>query len=134
MPAATVQLHDVRDAEAFVAAVAARILDRHNIRLGHHDREDLHAEGLEIMLQLARAYTPSHAAKRDEWATFSGYAAGMLPNRLMDVLRRRGSRPRRPDGSRGWVPRNVVSLDVVRERPGWDERATCDWRGFTAAA
>lgn len=116
-----VELHDVRDTERFVTAIVDELLRSKGLRLSFHEREELEAEGLAIMCELARRYTPHHQARREDW-NFSGYAQSMLPKRLIDVLRRNGTRTRDPKtGKRGWKPRTVESLDRLMEAPAFDE-------------
>jgi hypothetical protein len=74
--AAPVALHDVKDVEAFVRAT----IRRSGIQLGLEEREELVAEGICILFELARRYVPKPPAGR-----FSGYAAQFLPRRLGDA-------------------------------------------------
>lgn len=117
---ATVELHNVADAEGFVAA-AVRDL---GLVLTFHDREDLEAQGLVIMLDLAAAYTPTHAGKRADWSTFSGYAASLLPKRLLSAWHKQAGHRRTRDaaGRRGWDYRGHESLNQLMDAPAFDAR------------
>jgi hypothetical protein len=74
-------LHDILDCESFVAANIQRsgviLRDR-------HEREDLLAEGLVILLELASRYEP-HRAGYAKAGSFAGYAAKFLPGRMRDA-------------------------------------------------
>lgn len=74
-------LYDILDAESFVAANIARsgviLRDR-------HEREDLLAEGLTILLELASRYEP-HRVGYAKAGSFAGYAAKFLPGRMRDA-------------------------------------------------
>lgn len=76
-----VALHDIKDAESFVAANIARsgviVRDR-------HEREDLLSEGITILLELAARYEP-HRAGYAKAGSFAGYAAKYLPGRMRDA-------------------------------------------------
>lgn len=125
---ATVELHDVRDAEAFCAAVVAGL----GLRLGHHDREDLEARALEEMLMLARRYRPAHQSKG--WPSFSSYAGDMLPKRVLTTWHKQQGHRRTRDrttGARGWDYGGVASLDALMAAPAFDEAgAVTDWARF----
>jgi hypothetical protein len=75
--ATTVAMHDVRDAEGFVAAA----IQRSGIRLAPAEREELIAEGLAIMCDLANRFE-AHRAGYQQQGRFSGYAAAYLPKRM----------------------------------------------------
>ncbi len=79
--ATSVALHDIKDAEGFVAANIHRsgVLVRDT-----HEREDLIAEGLTILLELAGRYEP-HRAGYAKAGSFAGYAARFLPGRMRDA-------------------------------------------------
>lgn len=83
MIATTVALYDIQDAEGFVAASIQRSrIILHNAQ----EREDLIAEGLAILCELADRYQP----RRDGYAragSFAGYAAAYLPKRMQDAYR-----------------------------------------------
>jgi hypothetical protein len=115
-----VQLHDVEDAEAFVA-VTVRTL---GLALSHHDREDLGMAGLEVMLELAVRYRPAHHAKRGGWS-FSSYAGELLPRRLLTHWHKQQGHRRTRDaaGKRGWDYRATASLDGLMAAPEFNESA-----------
>ncbi|MFP5356241.1 MAG: hypothetical protein ACLGIK_14025 [Gemmatimonadota bacterium] len=81
MLATSIRLHDVKDAEAFVAANVQRsgVIVRDT-----HEREDLIAEGLVILCELADRYEP-HRAGYEKAGSFAGYAAKFLPGRMRDA-------------------------------------------------
>ena len=83
MIATTVAMHDIRDAEGFCAYT----IRKSRIRLTPDQHEELLAEGLCILAELAAKY--DH--QRDGYAqagTFSGYAGMLLPKRLDDAWHR----------------------------------------------
>jgi len=107
-----VALHDVKDASAFVHAT----INRSRIVLTLAEREDLHAEGMAIMVKLARDYQP-HIAGHDHEGRFSGYAAMYLPRKLGDVWHRNHPEHQlrtQDDGKRRWeYSERAVSLDAL---------------------
>jgi len=78
-----IRLYDIDDAEAFVFATLKRFEVAVGFSLPDHEREDLAAEGLAILCDLAKRYEP-HRAGYAQPGRFSGYAAGVLPRRLGD--------------------------------------------------
>lgn len=78
-----VSLHDVDDVEAFVQAT----LNASGIQFPEDEREELVAEGLAIMVKLAKAYQPRRGDHQQD-GRFSGYAAMYLPRRLSDAWHR----------------------------------------------
>jgi hypothetical protein len=79
--ATTIQLFDINDAEGFIAA---NIHKSGVIVKDTHEREDLLAEGLTILLELARKYEP-HRPGYQHAGSFAGYAAKYLPGRMRDA-------------------------------------------------
>lgn len=77
----SVALHDIKDAESFVAANIQRsgVIVR-----DVHEREDLLAEGITILLELYAAYEP-HREGYAQPGSFAGYAARFLPGRMRDA-------------------------------------------------
>ena len=73
------QLHDVRDAEAFVAAIA----NRSQLELGPDDDEDLRQYLLAELWLLSVRYEPSRNR------AFSAYAVAILRRRAVDWQRQR---------------------------------------------
>lgn len=89
---ATLQLHDVKDVQAFVHATItkwehANRAKNSNFRLTHDERDELVAEGLLIMVRLADRYQPRLPGYKTD-GTFSGYAAAFLPRKLGDAWHR----------------------------------------------
>ncbi|MCA1572673.1 MAG: hypothetical protein LC798_20735 [Chloroflexi bacterium] len=76
-----IRLHDIRDAEGFVAAN----IHKSRIILSADEREDLLAEGLAILCDLARKYEP-HRPGYAHAGSFAGYAAKYLPGRMRDAF------------------------------------------------
>jgi hypothetical protein len=77
----TVCLHDILDAESFVAANIAK---SRVILRDQHEREELLAEGLAILLELSVRYKP-HMDGYKRAGSFAGYAAAYLPGRMRDA-------------------------------------------------
>jgi hypothetical protein len=75
-------LLDIRDPRGFVAATIAKS----GVRLSREERDDLIAEGLAILCDLARKFEPQRAGY-SQAGRFSGYAAAYLPLRLHDAYR-----------------------------------------------
>ena len=76
------QLHDVRDSEAFVAAIA----NRSQLELGPDDDEDLRQFLLTELWHLGVRYEPSRNR------AFSAYAVAILKRRAVDWQRQRFGR------------------------------------------
>jgi hypothetical protein len=113
MLATSVRLHDIEDAEGFVAATVQRA----GLELGAAEHEELIAEGICILYELADRYEPH----RDGYAhagTFSGFAAQFLPRRLGDAWHRNNPHHHRiagEDGKRRWHYEDPpLSLDHLR--------------------
>lgn len=75
-------LHDVRDAEAFASAV----IDRSNLSLRWHEREDLLAYLLATAWELSLAFDPGRGA------SFSAFAGAALRRHVVDWQRKRFGR------------------------------------------
>lgn len=76
-----VPLHDIADAAAFVAAN----IQRSGVLLHDRDeRDDMQAEGLAILCELARKFEP-HRVGYAQAGSFAGYAAKYLPGRMRDA-------------------------------------------------
>lgn len=73
------QLHDLRDAEAFVAAIA----NRSELDLSWSDREDLEQFLLETCWELSLRYDPTQNR------SFSAFAVAILKRRVFDWQRSR---------------------------------------------
>lgn len=83
MIATTVALRDIADAEGFVAAT----IHRSGVILrDSQEREDLMAEGLAILCELAQRYEPHRAGYTND-GSFAGYASMFLPKRMQDAYR-----------------------------------------------
>jgi RNA polymerase sigma factor (sigma-70 family) len=80
---ATLRFHDVRDATAFVAAIAAKS----SLRLGYHDAEDLRQYLLVELWKLSERYEP-------RGVSFSTVAGATLRKRVVDWQRQRFGRTR----------------------------------------
>lgn len=128
MLATSVALMDIADVEGFVAAT----LKRSGIRFTPDEHEDLMAEGLAILYQLAQQWQPRMPGHQQD-GRFSGYAAMMLPKRLTDAwhkMHREHTRLRSP-GKRQWVyGEPAVSLDAVNARRDDFGESIGDTRGF----
>lgn len=101
-----VALQDILDVDAFVN----RAINRTGLVLGADERDELEAEGLRIMLELAAAW--------DGAGTFRGYAAAYLGRRLLSAWHQMhpGEHVRRrvPGGGRRWEYRPpVVSFEQL---------------------
>ena len=113
MRATPIRLDDIEDVHGFVA----NCLSRTGIYFGEADeREDLIAEGVCILYELARAYEPRRAGYAQA-GRFSGFAAQFLPRRLGDAWHKRHPNHRRvagEDGKRRWVYQDApISLEAV---------------------
>lgn len=110
-----ISLHDVVDVEAFVNAT----LNKSELGFLPAEREDLVAEGIALMVDLAQRYTP-HRAGYAQPGRFSGYAAAFLPKRLGDAWHRLHEEHRYVTdpvtGKRDWhYDQPVVSLNALVE-------------------
>lgn len=95
-----IALHDIEDVEGFVNAT----LNASGIDFQAWEREDLVAEGLVILFELASKFEP-HRPGYQQAGRFSGYAAAFLPKKLGDAWHR--GRPEHryvtgEDGKRRW--------------------------------
>lgn len=95
-----IALFDIADVEGFVNAT----LNASGIDFQTWEREDLVAEGLVILFELARRFEP-HRAGYASAGRFSGFAACYLPKKLGDAWHR--NRPEHryvtgEDGKRRW--------------------------------
>lgn len=131
---APIALHDIANCEAFVQ----RTIDRSQIRYSPQEREELLAEGLTILFELAGKYKPLQARPGidKQPGRFSGYAAMFLPRRLGDAWHRWHPEHRYltdpQTGERGWCyGQPMLSLDAVTDpaRAGAGERALLHARG-----
>lgn len=108
------RVYDIEDAERFVAATVRKKL----IKLRNKDeRDEMNAEGMVILFDLARRYDPSkerpntkpgHVCKTVRCCkpSFAGYASRLLPPKLLDAWH--AHHPEhllrtQPDGSRKYV-------------------------------
>jgi hypothetical protein len=119
-----VAILDIANAEAFVQ----RTIDASGIQYSPHEREELLAEGLAILFELARKYNPGCGGRDASNSRFSGYAAMFLPRRLGDAWHRWHPEHRYvtdpTTGKRGWrYDRPTISLDGLAER---DEEDNAD--------
>lgn len=120
MLATPIKLHDIDDVHGFVAGC----LGKTGIYFAASDeREDLIAEGVCILYELARSYEPRRAGYAQA-GRFSGFAAQFLPRRLGDAWHKRHPNHRRvagEDGKRRWVYQDApVSLDQFLFEHSWD--------------
>lgn len=119
--ASGLQLHDIDDVEGFVIGC----LNRSGIQSSPDEREDLIAEGICILYELARRYEPKREG-HTKAGRFSGFAAQFLPRRLGDAWHAKNPHHfRAPDetGKRRWqYLEQPVSLDTLlnerRDRNG----------------
>lgn len=79
----TTSLYDVDDIESFVAAS----LTRSHIIYNRDEHDELIAEGITILYELAARYQP-HMPGYQHPGRFSGYAAALLPRRMQDAYYR----------------------------------------------
>jgi len=120
--ATTVQLHDIDDVEGFVCAT----IERSGIQAPDHEREELIADGIRIVYDLAAKFEP-HRAGYKQPGRFSGYAAQFLPRRLGDAWHSRNAEHVRivnEDGRRSWAYRDKpISLEqyLAPARPGQEQ-------------
>jgi hypothetical protein len=126
MSARPVPVWDIEDTVSFVQATVRRKL----IKVRTHDEfEEMVAEGLVILFDLARRYDPAretpsskpgHVCKTERCCkpSFAGYAAMLLPPKLLDAWH--SHHPEhllrtQPDGSRKWTYlKEACSLDDTR--------------------
>ncbi len=113
-----VALHDIRDVNMFVR----NALDKAPVTLGTQEFEELVAEGLAILYELAKEYEP-HRAGYERAGSFAGYASVFLSHRLTDAWHRSHAEHRyitvtEDDGTqrRAWeYLKRTVSFDAQRE-------------------
>lgn len=80
---ATTSLLDIDDVEGFVA----RCLVNSRVRCTRDEHDELLAEGITILYELANRYEP-HRPGYSTPGRFSGYAASLLPRRMQDAYYR----------------------------------------------
>lgn len=103
MLATHVKLHDIADIEGFVC----KTIEKSGLRphLEESEREELIADGICILYELAERYEP-HRAGYATSGRFSGYAAQFLPRRLGDTWHAKHPEHRRiadeATGKRRW--------------------------------
>lgn len=121
MLATTVQLHDIDDVEGFVCAT----IERSGIQAPEHEREELIADGIRIIYDLAERFEP-HRPGYSQPGRFSGYAAQFLPRRLGDAWHSRNAEHVRvvnEGGKRSWAFRErPISLDQYLAPPAPEEQ------------
>lgn len=78
-----VAIHDIADAEGFVAAT----IERSGVKPSPAEYEELLAEGLAILYDLAAKFEP-HREGYESPGRFSGFAAQFLPRKLGDAWHR----------------------------------------------
>lgn len=76
------QVHDIKDVEAFVRGTIAKWIRATHARLTPDEFDELTAEGLVIVTQMERRYQPGHGGADPATSRFSGYCAQFLPNKL----------------------------------------------------
>ena len=110
-----IELHDIHDSRAFVAAEIRKV----NLQLTIDERDELIQAGMQRLIRMARDYRPGIGGRDAAGSRFSGFAAQWLPRKLSDEYHRlKGFKLRTlPDGSRAWnydepVP---VSLQALIE-------------------
>lgn len=93
-----VGIWNVRDAEGFVGDT----IRKSRLRLGRDEHDELLAEGITILCELAAAWKPRLDGYQQD-GTFSGFAGYFLPRRLQDAYYRMHPEHqlrRSPDGER----------------------------------
>jgi hypothetical protein len=104
------QLYDIADVEAFTRGT----LYKSGLALEHEEQEELVAEGICILYQLAEHYEP-HRNGYASAGCFSGFAAVFQPRRLGDVWHSRHPEHRyrtTENGKRAWeYSKGPVTLD-----------------------
>lgn len=124
---AKVALYDIDDVESFVCAT----IEKSGLRahLSESEREDLIAEGLRILYDLAARFEP-HRPGYDQAGRFSGFAAQFLPRRLGDAWHSWHPEHRRitdEDGKRRWhYSSSPLSLDQLLAPAG--DSTNCESR------
>lgn len=96
-----VTILDIEDAEGFVAATIVRS----KIKVSTHEHEELLAEGLAILFDLAQKFEPQREGY-EQPGRFSGFAAQFLPRKLGDAWHKMHPEHRYvtgEDGKRRWV-------------------------------
>lgn len=116
---AKIRVHDIEDAEGFVAAT----IERSGIRPAPAEHEELLAEGLAILFELASRFEPQREGY-ERPGRFSGFAAQFLPRKLGDAWHKLHPEHRYvtgEDGKRRWVYFEApVSLDAALAGPDPD--------------
>jgi hypothetical protein len=95
-----IPLHDIDDAEGFVRANIARS----KLVLTRQEREELVAEGMVIICELAMKFQP-RLDGYDRDGSFAGYASSLLGRKLSDAWHRMNPSHvlrTQPDGTRKW--------------------------------
>jgi hypothetical protein len=106
MLATKIALHDVRDVDGFVNDAIRTAGKRASLILRVDEREELEAEGLRLIYELAVSWGGG--------GSFSGYASRYLPDRLISAMHKmRGDVRRERLGARWWESRQVQSLDQL---------------------
>lgn len=130
----SVIVHDIRDAEGFVKAT----LKRSGIRFSPDEYDEMVAEGLAQLWELASAFEPRREGYAQE-GRFSGYAARYLPGRIGRAWHRAHREHRQvvgSDGKRRWhYGEGPVSLDgMPAERREQRVRPVSQWLSVVATA
>lgn len=102
MLSGTLELHDIRDVEAFCGRAMDAELRARGIRLEPADREDLLAYIIGVAWELSVGYRPGRSS------SFSSYAYRILRLRVADYFRERFGATRR-----GRILPQIVSLDAA---------------------
>jgi hypothetical protein len=114
----SVALHDIDDIEAFVGST----ISRSGIQLGADEHDELLAEGIAILYQLAERFEPRRGSHQQD-GRFSGFAAQFLSRKLGDAWHRLNPDHRYvtgEDGKRTWVYyRKPVSIQALEEGPAF---------------
>ncbi len=76
-----VSVHDIQDVEAFVRSI---ISSKVKLRLEGDERDELLAEGIAILLDLAAKYRPRMTGY-DKDGSFAGYCAIYLPKKIFSA-------------------------------------------------
>lgn len=117
--AATVEMHDIGDVESYVRKAIHSL----GLTLSFTDREDLEADGFEMMCELNQRYTPMHDRRG---YSFSSYCWTRLRGRVIDrhhqAHRGEHVKVRNGEGRTVWEYRSpIVSFEDVTASPTFDE-------------
>lgn len=111
MLAERTSIFNIRDAEGFVRSSLPRVLMTADMR------DELVAEGLRILTDMAARYQPGRNGQDPTTSSFSGYAGKFLPGKLRDAWHRLEGHTlttNRDDGKREWqYPSKPVSIDAT---------------------